>query len=271
MPKCANKQGYTIVEVIIFLAISSLMFVMAASFISGKQSKAEFKDSVFDLNSQIKRVINDVANGYYPSNGNYTCVVDDSAGGALSFTNGSTPQGKHKGCVFLGKALHFNVGGDAAKYNIYSVAGRQYKTSAADGTLPSSFAEAMPVPVNAVIDLTEKNTLKWGTTVSSIKDGTGTSLYGFGFFSSNGTYDNGSLQSGSQTVEIATFPGSGAVPNLNGSIDNTLDSNIQKNPNIRMCLSGGVGEHATIIIGGGTGQRLSTDVKLYGTVTPPGC
>ena len=53
-----NKpHGYTIVEVLIFLAISSLMFLLAATFISGKQSAVEFKQGMNDINTQIKSVV----------------------------------------------------------------------------------------------------------------------------------------------------------------------------------------------------------------------
>lgn len=58
-----QSRGYTIVEVLIFMAVSGLMFVMAVVFVSGKQANAEFRQGLYVVNSDIRSVINDVANG----------------------------------------------------------------------------------------------------------------------------------------------------------------------------------------------------------------
>ena len=61
----ARRGGYTIVETLIFLAVSALLFVSTIILISGRQAKAQFTNSVRDLVSDITDVANDVANGYY--------------------------------------------------------------------------------------------------------------------------------------------------------------------------------------------------------------
>src|ERR1044071_4210461 len=68
-----QKQGYTIVEVMVFLAISGFMFLIAAGFVAGRQSTAEFKQGMNSINDQMRQVINDVGNGFYPSNSDFTC------------------------------------------------------------------------------------------------------------------------------------------------------------------------------------------------------
>ena len=68
-----NSYGYTIVEVMIFLAVSSLMFLIAVGFISGKQNNVEFTLSVNTLKSDIQQVFNNVSSGYYASRNNFSC------------------------------------------------------------------------------------------------------------------------------------------------------------------------------------------------------
>lgn len=274
-----ESRGYTILEVMLFLAISGVMFIMAAAFVSGKQSKSEFRQGINDINTQVQQVMNDVSNGFYPSNNNFICKVIGGAAPQLTAGTGAG-QGANTGCIFLGKVMQFRVAGsDGKDYNVFSVAGRQYKVSPADGTLSTTFAEAQPVPVyGAGFDLTDKKTLQWGVRVTSMKSN-GTPINGVGFFGSFGAYASQSnrLQSGSQDVTVVAVPGS-ATPSGDVAGDDTqasmavhipadvmADANRLSNPNIVLCLDNGNGQYGTLKIGGGGGQRLATAIQISNT------
>lgn len=279
MPK-TSKNGYTIVEVLIFMAISGMMFIMAANFISGKQGKAEFRDSLFELNSKLQDTINDVSNGYYPTadTQKFTCSAPGAAHPTIN-AGGSVSQGQHKACVFMGKVLHFDV--DSSDYKIYTIVGRQYAASppaaAADTYAPANFSEAKPWPVDngQGRDLTEYSTIKWQVQPSKLYDkssGSPVDLKGFGFFSGFSSSAGGdTLQSGSQSINVVLFTGNGHSPNLQSEFasPSNLTSNTVSKPDIVMCLTDG--DHfGTITIGGGRGQKLSTKAQIYASL-PPGC
>src|SRR5947209_7153977 len=96
--KTKTPRGYTIVEVMIFLAVSGFMFIIAAQFVSGKQAHAEFRQGMNDVKAQVQQTINDVANGYFPSNSDFSCNTES---GRPQPDTGSTGQGQNKGCVFM--------------------------------------------------------------------------------------------------------------------------------------------------------------------------
>ena len=66
MDRGRKSGGYTIIEVMIFLAVSAFMFVVAAYFIQGKQANAEFNQGMQAINSSMQKVINDVNDNNYP-------------------------------------------------------------------------------------------------------------------------------------------------------------------------------------------------------------
>ena len=276
----SNSKGYTIVEVMIFLAISGVMFIMAASFINGKQSSAEFRQAVNDLNAQIQRVINDVENGYYPSAGNFTCTSDGS-GNPPSFSTSATAQGLNIGCVFLGKVMQFGVNNtDGRGYNIYSVAGRQYVTTATLAKLPSNFTESKAVPIidtvndPKVFDSTDRKTIFGGAKITKVRSGSNP-INGIGFYSNFSNYDGSeALVSGSRSVIVVSIPGTSTSLNetevqmITNIKNQTVDTNILSNPDFSICLEGGRGSYGLVKIGGTSGQRLTS--KVYVSKSPIG-
>ncbi|MGH7241226.1 MAG: PulJ/GspJ family protein, partial [Candidatus Saccharimonadales bacterium] len=217
-----RSSGFTIVEVMIFLAVSSLMFLAAVVFISGKQATVEFHQSMADINSQINKVVNQVANGEYNSLGSYTCVAP-TAGGSPKITNVATtaqgangPTGNSDGCVFLGKVLQFNADGVNTKYRTYTLASRQFT----NGLNPvMSFTAATPIAVDSTAsapspsqaNLSQTTALGNGTvaTASYFCTPVCSSIGAFGFFGSfagQSGSNPGDLESGAQSVTAAIIP-----------------------------------------------------------------
>lgn len=277
-----DSRGYTIVEVMIFLAISGVMFLIAATFVAGKQGRAEFRQGINDTNSQIQQVINDVSNGFYPSNNNFTCSPNPGPPPSLLISYNASPpeQGANQGCVFLGKVIQFGLSGsNGANYNIYTVAGSQFANGASSGNPPTDFTEAVPTTVdNSQVNLTEQNVLQWGLTATKMYDN-GTPISAVGFMSSFASQTGGSLDAGSQTVNVVAIPstpitsGGATEPQMVSAIDSGItDPNIRTKPNILICFDGGKGQFGSITIGGSTGsQRLATSMQISNGTPTPGC
>jgi prepilin-type N-terminal cleavage/methylation domain-containing protein len=156
-----HKQplGYTIVEVMIVLAISSLMFLIAAQFINGKQEQASFKTGVDNFASSLQNTMDDVSNGQF-SDINFNC---QQTGNGLFLTvplSGQTStQGTNPSCVFLGKIIYFYAApgnASAQSYETFSLAGA---ATLPTGIPPTSIDSALPTPIiiNPSLDLTVKN------------------------------------------------------------------------------------------------------------------
>lgn len=264
MRAASDTRGYTIVETLLFLAISGFMFVIAAAFVSGKQSKAEFKQGLNQFNSNVSAVINDVGNGYFPSTGNFSCRANYTLGSPVAIDpSGSNSQGTNGGdnanggCVFIGKILEplSSNGG----YNVYTVAGRQYKTSPEQGQVPISFAEAGLQAVDPV--LTQHNNYQWGMELTKIVNH-GSPIKAIGFFTGFGQYVSGALQGGSGLAVVA-------IPNFSGPDHVASDGPgygrlVDASPDVVMCFDSGKGQWGTVTLGGGgTGQRFVTKTQIY--------
>src|SRR5581483_1475770 len=105
--ECTRKQrGFTIIEVLIVLAVTAAMFLLAVLSINGKQNTAEFQQAINDIRSSLQQEIDQVAAGDYSNTGNFTC---DGTGGSLVIAKGVNKQGSNTGCIYLGKALQFEV------------------------------------------------------------------------------------------------------------------------------------------------------------------
>ena len=138
-----HQFGYTIVEVMIVLAVSGMMFVIAANFINGKQQRTSFFQGSNDMANIIQKVIDDVTNGNFSD----VALDCDSAGaGSVDVRDSSDitadTQGTNPDCVFLGKLVHFYIIVD--KMRVVSGNGSNYDTSYSVGFVQSAGAIADP-------------------------------------------------------------------------------------------------------------------------------
>lgn len=276
-----QKQGYTIVEVMIFLAISGLMFVIAAGFINGKQARAEFQQGMNDLNSQIQQTISDVSNGFYPSNGDFACSAD-SLGGTPTFPVGASGSGTNKGCTFIGKVMQFGVANASAPdYNIYTIVGRQFQTDDKSLLPPANFQQVKPIAMTGnggTKNLTDPQVLKWGLTVDKMYDNT-TPIGAFGIFAGFTGTSASDLASGAAAPFIIPIPSSALGQNAT-NMDTQIRSlaspltPIDTNPQIIMCFKGEAQQYGRLTIGttdNVSGQKLSTHVQISSGSPSAGC
>lgn len=157
-------RGYTIVEVMIFLAVSGGLLVAATSIIGGKQERVRFTQSIDRFSQNVQDVLNDVSTGYYPTQGNFSCT-NPGAGGVVVFDNNvANSQGTNKDCVFLGKIIQLGTAPDKTAYNVFTMAGIRTATDlsnsgarllAAGGN--PGLQESMNIPVDVeIVDIVSK-------------------------------------------------------------------------------------------------------------------
>ena len=254
-----QQFGYTIIEVMIVLAVSGMMFVIAANFINGKQQRTSFFQGSNDMGNIIQKVIDDVTNGHY-SDVSLSCT---SPGGMVNVTGASgDTQGTNPNCVFLGKLVHFyrtSPTTPVQNYEIISIADAR----SASGDL------SQPHPTVAMIgDLTIKAKIPQNLEVSKMKidtlSGTYTDGYAIGFVQSAGTIPditNGKYSDGGQTVSLVySSMTNKAVP----APPAAFGSHLMPARSATFCLTDGT-RYANILIGGAnSGGQLNVRVKQLG-------
>lgn len=122
-----STDGYTIIEVMIFLTVSVALFGATVGALTAQNKRNQFTESVQTFNQRLQDALNDVSTGYFPSNSDFRCSLD-GAGTPVISTGSSVEQGKNEDCVFAGKAFQFwpNEGSatlDPSKFNIYTLVG----------------------------------------------------------------------------------------------------------------------------------------------------
>ena len=206
MLRSGASGGYTIVETMIFLAVTSLLFVAAMTAIGGKQASVQFAQATRDAQSQIQKVINEVSTGYYPSGGSFTCTVGPTALDIPTFSAVASLQGSSNDCVFLGKAVQLGTDDvDKETYNVINMAARRLNVS---GKESSSLKEALPT---AIPGITESFRLQFGLSVTRIvKSGSPTQYGTIIFLSTLPKFqgNTGTLASGTQRVSYGAVPSS---------------------------------------------------------------
>src|SRR4051812_26414068 len=93
-----NPRGFTIVEVMIVLAVTGLLFVSVVLVINGRQEAAQFQTSINETKSQLRQIANEVASGYFPSDDTYQC---NTAGGKVSLVTKAVGVDSRGECDFI--------------------------------------------------------------------------------------------------------------------------------------------------------------------------
>jgi prepilin-type N-terminal cleavage/methylation domain-containing protein len=202
------SRGYTIVEVIIVLAVSGVILSAAILMFHGQQGKTEFTQGMRDIDSKIQNVAKDVTASVPTSS--QACSVPNPADSTSRPVQSATtaPVGTNVDCIYLGNAVEATPGKDYL--NIYTVLGRHDA---------DSFLSANPTTMTAVT----KYPIIGGSTILSSK-----------------TYDfNGSPSQNSSLVGIYLGMNSGDADR--GSAGGPLFLRGYANSNGGMCVEQGSG------------------------------
>jgi prepilin-type N-terminal cleavage/methylation domain-containing protein len=275
----ARSSGFTIIEVMIVLAVTSLLFLSASALISGRTNQTEFDQSTRALQQQIQDTINEVSSGDFSAAigaNAYTCTAGV---GSITFGPGGTGQGTNQGCIFVGKVMQFGVGANQDQEITYDVAGLRQQPS---GDEVTSLAQAAP----AVIELggttpdAQTAPLEYGLhtyfgngNVSSMSATTnlGKSPIGaFAFVYSLASYSGGSIVSGSQQINVVPVATStlgmtqaAMVTAINSQLKNSPD--FSSGTTVSICLeSATTNQYAIITIGGSNDGQLGVTLSIIG-------
>ena len=236
-----GSRGYTIIEVMIVLAVTAGLFLAAAIMIGGRQNRTAFEQAVRSIQSQIQQVINEVAVGYYPNRGDFRCTATATG---PQFSAGSAGVGTNSGCVFVGKVMQFGVAGtDPEQFVTYTLAGLQKKAGAT--TEAVNRTEAQP---KVIAPTTSDLTIPDRSLVSKLDNGLTTYRMWYdsgagpqyigavGFMQSFAKYTGSDINSGAQSVVTVAVAGT----NLNTTQAVTAEAINANFPSSPFDTSGGI-------------------------------
>jgi hypothetical protein len=266
MRRVTESHGFTVVETMIFLAVSAAMFVSAMLVVSGQQARTEFRQGVGEIQSRIDDTINDVATGYYASSLDRQCTAASTSTSPPSITNNTAERGTSRQCIVLGRAVMLLPG----RSSTFTVLGRRLVGGPGTAYTQSLTEAVAAVPQNP--ELVSQSAFPYGLRVHSAyfqeqPGGAKQSIQGFALTSSLASYaSGGALQSGASSVDLIPIPG----PNSGFTEDGfaTEASVYLKQPTAVVNPAGGV----TVCIDQGPGSenhillRLTPGVTLSTTV-----
>ena len=117
--RVATENGFTIVEVMIVIAISTFMLVAAIAAMGNKQQTTEFQTSVETLKSEFNQTLSSVADGNYSTiNSSINCTA---VNGYPKISLGSSSTSNNN-CTVIGEVISF----DSNSYTVYPVFGLNY-------------------------------------------------------------------------------------------------------------------------------------------------
>ncbi|HUD06194.1 MAG TPA: prepilin-type N-terminal cleavage/methylation domain-containing protein [Candidatus Saccharimonadales bacterium] len=150
--KAGASLGFTIIEVMIVLAISGVILFSAILIFNGQQGQTEFSQAVNQFQTQLQATINDATNGYYPTSSAYQFSCSQPSILALNpphFSSAPASQGTNSGCIFLGKAMQFAVSSSADTksplIDVYTIVGNQNEPGVTPTTPSQSVYDSIPV------------------------------------------------------------------------------------------------------------------------------
>lgn len=274
-----GSDGYTILEVMIFLAISAALLASSMKLISGKQAQVEFDTKMRETQSRLNDWVNDVATGFTGGDPTtQTCFLD---GGGRPYINPNrAPDTSYTpSCIFLGKAIQFtdqaiSSSADSTIY-VYSVFGRRV-IDPATGAIPTDLQSANPAPAVGTgggqpassADLTEIFSLG-SSYVKSVTGGSYANSHMIGFFNSFNTEQSAATNGNTDLspVEYSFTGASTPADQGNTGVMNCLEllttapcnSNLPKPlTSYRICISDGSRTaQITISSNGGIGAATS--------------
>lgn len=246
-----TRGGYTILEVIIVLTISSALFAAAVTGYSMQNRRTQFTESVQTFAQELQDVLNDVETGFYPSNSDFKCVANASGGKPDPNTQtGTAAQGTNETCTFVGKAIQFgpagNNGSTTSDIDIYTIVGRRLLPNSVQAAV--TIDQAQPVGLDRLVS---RKSLSAGVEIESVRQAN-TNNYFSGVAMVSTSNDASGVSSGiNSRASLATVAGNignsktaflAAIEGINSTSINTASQGI----NICLQEKGGTGRFAII-------------------------
>ncbi len=262
MKRGQHNRGYTILELLIVIAVSAAMFFTAIIAFNGRQQEVQFTQAVRDFDSRLIDLTNDVSTGFFNNDGNQACTVISDV---IQFVGSPDEQGSNDDCVFIGKVLQFRPGsgppGEYDEMNVITVVGKRKATS---GELSNSLVDSAP---KAAPNSVETIALDWGLRVTKVfvtdSSGANTNIGAVGLFTAFTTFaaEENAVISNNQQVRHMGIAGSTFGMTADDSGVFTPIANIASEPNgdaVTICLQKADQTKRAAIVIGKDGTRGTT-------------
>lgn len=156
-----SRLGFTIVETVLFIAISGVLFVVIYNSINGTIAKSQFNEAARDLQTKLQLHFNETLNGISDGATN-DCVVGS---GSITFpASGNTVVGDNKNCLTLGKLITVRSTG----IDVELLAGRRLEGSELDRDNTTLIQESYPtVYKNGTARAPQTTEYRWDSAVTS--------------------------------------------------------------------------------------------------------
>jgi type II secretory pathway pseudopilin PulG len=270
--------GYTIVESMIFLAVTGAMVMAVMILIGGQQGKTQFQQTVREFEVVLQDIANDVSTGYanivIPP-GRYCSY--DLAGTTASIST-TVPVNR---CIFVGRTVQFGISGDAERYGVYAVVGKQRTASGQEVTSLTTAQAAAQIPNTGYTG--EVKQFGSGIRVLSARyhptatpSGSDPTIDAIGFFTTFQSYSSGSISSGSINVNISPITGANPstrdqsalrtamITQINSATAPTWDSKTNPLGGMSICLQSGTSKQRALIRMGGNGASPASITTIIG-------
>lgn len=266
MKRGGTQGGFTVVETMIFLAVSAALLISALTLVNGSRSKTEFNQGINDFQQQINSIASNVSTGYFPGTDALACK--NVSGSQVLDTSGVAQSiGTNDQCVYIGIVLKF---GSDDTFNAYTVAGARRTTTAISKEV-TQMSEAKPTLVGPVQQIKLKNGLR----VKWVRDDT--NINAVGFFSTFGQLKAGSsndLDSGAQQYDFIgindlsgltnpiTSPASYIQGIGSSSFRNTYNTKVNPSQGISICIETGAANRTAILKIGGDSRTATLTLAI---------
>src|SRR3972149_6946468 len=105
-----SRDGYTIAELLMVVAITGVLFVSAMIAFTGQQAETEFNQAMQDISSKIQSYATEVSSGGVPDIEGYRCDIAGNERPVLIPSGPGGGIGTNEKCLFLGRAIQVTPG-----------------------------------------------------------------------------------------------------------------------------------------------------------------
>ena len=259
MNGATSNSGYTVFEALIFIVISSFIFVSAWGLFSGRQDQTQYQQAIRELDGHIQAMLNDVSTGFFPRQDDYSCTAGSNPD-RVNLASGVSGQGANQDCMFLGKFMEIDDSTGEWRMTVTTIAGLRPELGS---NWDNVVAEAKPTPVNdpGGVSLNEARAFAWGLSLVDITDQDGVSINGFGALSDTGSASSsGDIRSGNRNISLYKLTSSIAQ----GAGVFTPEP-VSSDDAVYLCLESPNGSQKGVIIIGKDGRQLSTSIDQDAT------
>ena len=270
MKRGLRTRGFTVVEVTIVLTVTSVLLISALLLFSGKQQDVQFNQAINDIQSQVNQVINNVQTGYYSktTSSDFSCTATIS--GPNIDTSGTSEQGTNRGCIFIGRAIHFT---DTPSTKVYNLVGLRNKWGSADNVTNLLDAQPSVMPGGNIEDRTLQAGLHPTKMFYSIDNSPPSIPTGVVAFVSN---FGQATAGGSTTAKIYAIantslnPAIDPVPEIDKDIPTIAVNYISSTTSVTICFDGGTRLLGVLTIGSNNRQLTTKLDFINKNPLPPG-